>query len=261
MQLYGGTYYCMQRLVARHVARTPSAAANPARTPFKLRKASRGPGSWLAPLRRDGQAPGGDQPGHHVADLGGGDLGLIVIRPRHTASSTAAQEVRPSSSAASMQYGHPRIICAYLCRGLWMWRKECVRAFAYHHAVEGLRNPLAAFVGQQGGSGLALRDAILCRSSSTARGPRPSCRSFCRCDCGVHSALTQSTTDSSSVNRPSSVGRACSWPWPRWPGAIALRRRSREQRGRVTPRVRDSLLSRVAASGVDCEILVRHGDK
>ena len=44
--------------------------------------------------------PGGDQPGDDVADLRGGDLGLIVTGPRRMASSTAVHEVRPLSSAA-----------------------------------------------------------------------------------------------------------------------------------------------------------------
>ena len=56
--------------------------------------------------------PGGDQPGDHLTDLGGSDLGLIIAGAQPDASSTAVQEVRPGSSAATTEYGQPGIICA-----------------------------------------------------------------------------------------------------------------------------------------------------
>ena len=62
--------------------------------------------------RRLAPVPGGDQPGDHLPDLRGADLGLVILGPRRMASSTAVQEVRPGSSAATTEYGQPGIICA-----------------------------------------------------------------------------------------------------------------------------------------------------
>jgi hypothetical protein len=70
------------------------------------------------------QVPGSDQPGDDVAGLRGGDLGLVVIGPRRTASSTAVQEVRPGSRAAITEYGQPGIICACPLPRPYTWQNN-----------------------------------------------------------------------------------------------------------------------------------------
>src|SRR6266496_1188333 len=44
--------------------------------------------------------------------------------PRRTASSTAVQEVRPGSSAATTEYGHPGIICACPLPRPYTWQNS-----------------------------------------------------------------------------------------------------------------------------------------
>jgi hypothetical protein len=74
--------------------------------------------------------PGRDQPGDDVADLRGGDLGLIVVGPRRTASSTAVHEVRPGSLRTVLAQGVPLVIpitggqpcCAKRCESLGVAR-------------------------------------------------------------------------------------------------------------------------------------------
>jgi hypothetical protein len=52
---------------------------------------------------------GRDQAADDGAELAGGDGGGVVGRARRTASSTAVQQVRPASSAATTEYGQPGI--------------------------------------------------------------------------------------------------------------------------------------------------------
>jgi hypothetical protein len=53
--------------------------------------------------------PGLGQAADDGAELAGGDGGGVVLGPRRTASSTAVQQVRPASSAATTEYGQPGI--------------------------------------------------------------------------------------------------------------------------------------------------------
>jgi hypothetical protein len=54
-----------------------------------------------------GPVTGGDQPGHHLAQLPGSDLGRVITWARRTASSGAIQELRSVSKATTNEYGHP----------------------------------------------------------------------------------------------------------------------------------------------------------
>ena len=99
---------------------TRSLRSSPRNWAGRVRELVSKPGHVIASINgdQDGRitvapVPGGDQPGNNVADLRGGDLGHVVIRPRRTASSTAVHDVRPLSSAAMTEYGQPGLICAW----------------------------------------------------------------------------------------------------------------------------------------------------
>ena len=66
--------------------------------------------------------PGGDQPGDDLADLAGGDLGLIVTGAEPDRAGTAVQLLRPGSSAATKEYGQPGIICAFPLPRPYTWQ-------------------------------------------------------------------------------------------------------------------------------------------
>ena len=67
--------------------------------------------------------PGGDQPGDDLADLGGGDLGLIVIG----AEPNRVQHRRPAAAARFQRgdegvLGQPGIICAFPLPRPYTWQ-------------------------------------------------------------------------------------------------------------------------------------------
>ena len=112
-------------------------------------------------------APRGDQPGDDLADLGRGDLGLVVIGPSRTASSTAVQEVRPGSSAAITEYSQPGIICADPFPRPYTWQNS--------------RSGLVAAPGRAAASCSHQRPAPAARRLRAVTAARPAPGAACRC--------------------------------------------------------------------------------